>query len=58
MHGLSRIACISVGTIKNLVEGKRPYYKTVKKLIRYTKTMKEPVTSDLFKKIKGERKMR
>lgn len=56
MWGLARVCYLSRGTIKNLVEGKNPDMNTVKKLVRFTKNMQEPVTYDLFKKIRGKRK--
>lgn len=58
MFALARICFVSRGTIKNLVEGKTPSIKTVKKLINMTKTLRKPVSYEMFKEIKGKRKKR
>lgn len=56
MYAFARVCCLSRTTIKNLVDGKRPHLKTVKKLVEMTRSMKNPVRLDMFKKIKGLRK--
>lgn len=56
MFAVARMCSLSRGTIKNLVEGKRPYIKTVKKLVMMTKAMKHPITNEMFKEIKRKNK--
>lgn len=55
---LARMCGVTRNTIQNLLDGKNPYFKTVAKLIRNTKSMKNPVSLDMFKEIKGKRKFR
>ena len=56
MAALARMCNLSKVTIKNLVDGKRPHFKTVKKIMRKTKDMTPPVTLEMWTKIKAYKK--
>jgi len=57
-YALGRLCFINRQTVKNLVEGKKPYYKTVNKLIKFTMNMPQPISRKMFGKIKGEKKLK
>lgn len=51
MHGFSREVDLSHVTIRNLINGKPPVIKTVKKLIESTKYLPKPITYDIFPRV-------
>jgi predicted transcriptional regulator len=53
---LAKICKISPATVKNIVEGKPVRFRTVKRIVRFTKDMKPPVSATMFERIIGKKR--
>lgn len=51
MYMIAKLAKVSRGTVKNLILGRPARSGTVKKLIRATLSMKDPIKKEMFDRI-------